>query len=535
MSLPTVLHRVAVDHFSGWDQAIPPQPPHRQRCKLRRANEGPPLPVEPAFSGIPAPAANCLRLRLHTWVYQLVMGFGSQALSRLPHLLEASPYLGGVRELPPHVGTPASGKFLLGDKRRFALPSGERMSVLTDAHGGHYVTSQSQARGGYGKLRVAMDFAGALYAVKELRLVTRAKPEATSDAPDQRRAHTKVSSPPMILEEIAMMAAASRSMHAHACFEVQGKVYLFLPLMADDATNLATGTPGFARAMVGRQVLLRTCEDLAAIHRRGYIHHDVKLHNILWNGAGEASLADFGLSCRVDEKTGTARASGRTAGNMPLEYELGAPFSWSLDTFMLGLAMADFYAPHMRTCPEAEQGIANMLALESWRTKVLGANGHVDLALLGEVPHLSGAEQTWDTYFAQVCAADAALGTFIIERMLNRRATARASLAEVQAFVEGLQPPNGAAARIAVRVMHTIAVNDWERQRLLRHMRHFKKRIQHGAIQDEAPGRWVRCWQRLKDSAARFGVSHEHPRQGVGAHQAGVDTLAHVACKHKRG
>ena len=86
------------------------------------------------------------------------------------------------------------------------------------------------------------------------------------------------------------------------------------------------------RSWWGGKFLLRACEDLTAIHRRGFIHHDVKLHNILWNAAGSASLADFGLSCAVDEKTGTTRSEGRTAGNMPLEYELGKALSLGAST-----------------------------------------------------------------------------------------------------------------------------------------------------------------------------------------------------------
>ncbi len=459
------------------------------------------------------------------------MCFGSQVVARLRHLLQPSPYFGALRELPTHRGVPPSRQFLLGHKHRFMLPNGERMSVLTGPQGDRYVLSQRQGHGSYGKLRVALDFAGQLYAVKELRLVTRAKARQEPGLGHDSSVYTKVSSPQMILEEIAMMAAASRRMRVHTCFEVEGKVYLFLPLMADDATLLSTGTPGFARVMVGRQILQQVCEDLASIHQRGFIHHDVKLQNILWNGEGEASLADFGLSCPVDEKTGTTCAVGRTAGNMPLEYELGKPFSWSLDTFMLGLAMADYYAPQGGTKPATGQAIGQLLALEAWRGKLLDSDGHVDVRLIGHLSGLLSSEQIWDAYFAKVCAVDPTMGGFIIERMLNRHAAARASLAQVRAFVETLAPPSGPAARMAVRVMHTIAVNDWERQRLLRHMRHFKMCVQPRALRVSAPG----LWARIKSSTACFGVGHQHARQSVGAHQTGVDDLLDIACDHERG
>lgn len=47
------------------------------------------------------------------------------------------------------------------------------------------------------------------------------------------------------------------------------------------------------------QICLQVTEGLAAMHRAGYVHADIKPNNILLNGHGQCKIIDFGQSCPI--------------------------------------------------------------------------------------------------------------------------------------------------------------------------------------------------------------------------------------------
>ncbi|RSM61648.1 hypothetical protein DMB66_24340 [Actinoplanes sp. ATCC 53533] len=93
----------------------------------------------------------------------------------------------------------------------------------------------------------------------------------------------------------------------HEVGEVDGRAYMIMDLVAGRPLGdvLAAG-PLSVEAVVrlGRAV----AEALAAVHRIGLVHRDVKPPNIMIEPGGHARLIDFGMAVRTDRETGDAAA-----------------------------------------------------------------------------------------------------------------------------------------------------------------------------------------------------------------------------------
>jgi eukaryotic-like serine/threonine-protein kinase len=106
-----------------------------------------------------------------------------------------------------------------------------------------------------------------------------------------------------------------------------------LPLAPDEAIRVA------------RQV----CEGLAYAHARGLVHRDVKPENILFDEAGRAKVADFGIA-RMGEGAGTgAITTGPsvvmgTPAYMAPEALAGAPPDPRMDVFAVGVLLTHMIA-----------------------------------------------------------------------------------------------------------------------------------------------------------------------------------------------
>jgi len=93
----------------------------------------------------------------------------------------------------------------------------------------------------------------------------------------------------------------------HEVGEVDGQAYMIMDLVAGRPLgDVLAGGPLSVDAAVrlGRAV----AEALAAVHRVGLVHRDVKPPNIMIEPGGDARLIDFGMAVRTDRETGDAAA-----------------------------------------------------------------------------------------------------------------------------------------------------------------------------------------------------------------------------------
>jgi eukaryotic-like serine/threonine-protein kinase len=108
------------------------------------------------------------------------------------------------------------------------------------------------------------------------------------------------------------------------------------PTLADE---LAAGPLAEERAVT---VAEQVAEALAHAHRTGVVHRDVKPSNILFDEAGRARLADFGIArlAGTPSLTGTGQMVGSVPYLAPEQVE-GAPVGPPADIYALGLVLIE--------------------------------------------------------------------------------------------------------------------------------------------------------------------------------------------------
>jgi serine/threonine protein kinase len=234
-------------------------------------------------------------------------------------------------------------------------PKGERQGARQDdrtaapSTGGLYGADQTlpaaaaiaapQVRlGGFRLLEViGQGGMGVVYRAEDSRLgrhvaVKVMKPESAADPELRER----------FLREARSQAAIE---HDHvapvfAADEDQGVPFLVMPLLRGEtlASRLARGKLPLAEAMrIGRETAL----GVAAAHRRGLIHRDIKPGNIWLEENGRARLMDFGLARELLSPSGTTQ-SGAMIGTplyMAPEQTRGEPIDERADLFSLGCVL----------------------------------------------------------------------------------------------------------------------------------------------------------------------------------------------------
>ncbi|GAA1752618.1 Stk1 family PASTA domain-containing Ser/Thr kinase [Kocuria aegyptia] len=84
-------------------------------------------------------------------------------------------------------------------------------------------------------------------------------------------------------------------------------------------------------------------DGLAAAHRAGLVHRDVKPENVLISGTGRVTVADFGLTRAVDQHTATATVLG-TVGYASPELVTGQRVDTRADVYSAGIVLFELLA-----------------------------------------------------------------------------------------------------------------------------------------------------------------------------------------------
>ncbi|WP_406728790.1 serine/threonine-protein kinase [Streptomyces sp. GD-15H] len=201
---------------------------------------------------------------------------------------------------------------------------------------GRYRVTEQLGRGGMGVVWKALDeVLGREVAVKELRTYTDAAgPELTELALRMRRearAAARVRHPGVIA--------------VHDIAEVDGRPLIVMELVdgpsLDDVLRERGTLDPTAAARIGAEVM----DALAAAHRAGVLHRDVKPGNILLDRSGRIVLTDFGIATMEDPGDGSAAhltRSGELVGSLDYlapERAQGADPGPASDVWSLGATL----------------------------------------------------------------------------------------------------------------------------------------------------------------------------------------------------
>ncbi|KAK2960395.1 putative Mitogen-activated protein kinase kinase 1 [Blattamonas nauphoetae] len=160
-----------------------------------------------------------------------------------------------------------------------------------------------------------------------------------------------------LLQEIR---ANSRLAHQNivACpdaFLIEGTLYILLEYFdcgsLADLIKVSGPLPEKIIASFARQIL----SGLSFCHNQHYLHRDIKPSNFLVNSKGEAKIADFGTSSRLDGGANAASTWVGTVTYMSPERIKGSEYSFPGDIWSFGLTVFELAVAHY-PYPPSENG-----------------------------------------------------------------------------------------------------------------------------------------------------------------------------------
>jgi len=88
--------------------------------------------------------------------------------------------------------------------------------------------------------------------------------------------------------------------------ERDGLIYYVMPLIVGDTLRVKLDARGKLSPKETQRILIELCDCLAATHRAGIVHRDIKPDNVILEGfLGSALLMDFGIAKSVEDYTAT--------------------------------------------------------------------------------------------------------------------------------------------------------------------------------------------------------------------------------------
>ncbi|BAU84335.1 serine or threonine protein kinase [Streptomyces laurentii] len=119
-----------------------------------------------------------------------------------------------------------------------------------------------------------------------------------------------------------------------------GKLFLVMELV--DGDSLAGDQSTVYSAEQVATVAAHAAAGLAAAHRQGVVHRDIKPGNLLMDSEGTVKLADFGIARFVDDPSAALTTAGQIVGTglyLAPERALGQPASPASDVYSLGCVL----------------------------------------------------------------------------------------------------------------------------------------------------------------------------------------------------
>ncbi|MGW8358448.1 protein kinase domain-containing protein [Streptomyces wedmorensis] len=121
-----------------------------------------------------------------------------------------------------------------------------------------------------------------------------------------------------------------------------GKLFLVMELVEGDSLAGSPSDPLLLPAERVAVVAAHAAAGLAAAHRQGVVHRDIKPGNLLVDAEGTVKLADFGIARFVDDPSAALTTTGQIVGTglyLAPERALGQPASPASDVYSLGCVL----------------------------------------------------------------------------------------------------------------------------------------------------------------------------------------------------
>ncbi|MFF7180097.1 protein kinase [Streptomyces sp. NPDC008121] len=121
-----------------------------------------------------------------------------------------------------------------------------------------------------------------------------------------------------------------------------GKLFLVMELVDGPSLASDAGAPSVLPPERVAVVAAHAAAGLAAAHREGVVHRDIKPGNLLVDAGGAVKLADFGIARFVDDPSGALTTTGQIVGTglyLAPERALGQPASSASDVYSLGCVL----------------------------------------------------------------------------------------------------------------------------------------------------------------------------------------------------
>ncbi|MFD3331559.1 protein kinase [Streptomyces sp. NPDC058700] len=121
-----------------------------------------------------------------------------------------------------------------------------------------------------------------------------------------------------------------------------GKLFLVMELVEGDSLAGSASDPLVLPPERVAVVAAHAAAGLAAAHRQGVVHRDIKPGNLLIDGDGTVKLADFGIARFVDDPSAALTTTGQIVGTglyLAPERALGQPASSASDVYSLGCVL----------------------------------------------------------------------------------------------------------------------------------------------------------------------------------------------------
>lgn len=188
---------------------------------------------------------------------------------------------------------------------------------------GAYVVEAPIGEGGMACVFRAVEPGGERVALKFVR------PEDAADLTFRRRFEREV--------EIAGRIEGSHVVSLLDSGEHTGVPYMVQPLMEGGSLQARLHREGRLGLEAAVMTCLQVAKGLAGLHRHGLIHRDLKPANILFDGAGVAHVADFGVA--KDPERSLLTAPGQAVGSfhyMAPEQIRGEEITPAADVYALG-------------------------------------------------------------------------------------------------------------------------------------------------------------------------------------------------------